>query len=501
MRHRPSSGRLVPAWLALAAIVAGGGCYPVNRPLERFDETAGYRWATVVGDSPAEDETFVVVTMSGGGTRAAAFGYGVLKELSETRAPHGDLLDDVDVVSSVSGGSFAAAYLGVFGKERFLAEFPKRVLYRKLEVGYALRLLAPWNWPRLLSPAFGRSDIADEYYGSTIFGNKTFGDLMPHRPFIVLNATDIGRGAQFSFTQDDFDRLCSDLSRVQVSRGVTASSAFPVVFTPLTLKNYGARRCLYDPPDGIRQAAAGDMDADPQRWDLARTWGTYDDASRRPYIHLSDGGLSDNIGLRPLPTNAHMSEVWTIYPKAIHGLIKRFVVIVVDAKPRSDSCADRSARPPGLFTVLDASASTPMENYSSDTIENVRHWFKDQWAPVREQYCAQRRQCRGLAPEICRKGDSPCQRRVVEKCYATFDATKPPPAPELYEIHVRFDAIPDCSVRGRLQGVGTRLQLPRDQVDLLVDWGARLLRDAPDFQRLRRSLDAPGVPPSFCPDE
>ena len=60
------------------------------------------------------------------------------------------------------------------------------------------------------------------------------------RPFIVLNATDIVEGAQFSFTQNHFERLCSDLDGVHVARGVTASS---VAFPPLTLANYPKTAC------------------------------------------------------------------------------------------------------------------------------------------------------------------------------------------------------------------------------------------------------------------
>ena len=45
-------------------------------------------------------------------------------------------------------------------------------------------------------------------------------------------------GARFEFTQDQFDLLCSDLSTVPVARAVAASSAFPILLSPLTLHNY-----------------------------------------------------------------------------------------------------------------------------------------------------------------------------------------------------------------------------------------------------------------------
>jgi NTE family protein len=245
-------------WVPCVSLLAITACsYPVNRPLHHYSPMEGYRYETLkVSDGAISDEkNFVAVTFSGGGTRAAAFAYGVLQELNETRLGNGhSLLDEVDVISSVSGGSFAAAYYALFGREAFFADFPQTVLYRKIERDLLLRLLAPWNWPKLLSPSYGRGDLADEYYNTHIFQNQTFSHLPRTRPFIMLNATDIGRGAQFSFTQEHFDRLCSDLGPVSISRGVTASSAFPVAFTPLTLKNYGKAACGYQAPPWVENA-------------------------------------------------------------------------------------------------------------------------------------------------------------------------------------------------------------------------------------------------------
>jgi len=56
----------------------------------------------------------IILAFSGGGTRAAALSYGVMKELRDTGIPvegnEVSLLKDVDAISAVSGGSFTAAY-------------------------------------------------------------------------------------------------------------------------------------------------------------------------------------------------------------------------------------------------------------------------------------------------------------------------------------------------------------------------------------------------------
>jgi len=356
-----------------------------------------------------------------------------------------------------------------------------------------LRVLAPWNWPLLLSPYYARSDLAAAYYDSAIFEGRTFDTMPRHRPFIMLNATDIGVGATFSFTQEHFDRICSDLNGVSVARGVTASSAFPVAFPPLTVNNYGAGACDYDPPKWVVRAEHGDFDANPPRFDLARTWRSYEDASRRPYIHLSDGGLSDNIGLRSVENGIWLTKSIPVLDQVNNKKITRLVIIVVDAKPRTEASADQSARPPGIFTVLEAAATNPMENYSSDTVELARLYFNE-WSKDGKNFSARQDGCRRFAADWCagersRHGD--CAAQAIERCEKALSADEPmrPKKPaELYLIDLRFDAIPDEDAKRSLQHVDTRLQLPPEQVDLLVSWGRRLLLGSPQYGDLVDSL-------------
>ncbi|MGH7342524.1 MAG: patatin-like phospholipase family protein, partial [Candidatus Rokuibacteriota bacterium] len=317
--------------LVAALCIALVGCAARNARLAQQGADEGdYRYEHLLREDPTNgEETFVIVTFSGGGTRAAAFAYGVARALYEQRIA-GDrrLLNEVDVVSSVSGGSFAAAYLGLFGADAFIADFPDAVLHRNLERGILLRLALPWNWVRLLSPRFSRSDVAARYYDDVIFSGKRFAHLPRRRPFIVLNATDIAEGAQLSFTQDQLDRLCSELNPMPVALGVTASSAFPVAFPPVTLTNY-PKACGYTRPPWVDDLA-GDPDTNPPGHALAATWLSYERPDRR-YIHLSDGGLADNIGLRA-PYHALEMNQWGLSDRINTHAITRLVVITVDAK-------------------------------------------------------------------------------------------------------------------------------------------------------------------------
>ncbi|MCV4071489.1 patatin-like phospholipase family protein [Pseudomonas aeruginosa] len=112
--------------------------------------------------SEVNQPVVVAVTLSGGGARAAAFGLGVLRELKATRfALEGQettLLDQVFLVSGVSGGSILAAHFAAFGDATLTRFEPDFLL-----VPFEGRLIREALWPerlyRLTSPWFGRSQI------------------------------------------------------------------------------------------------------------------------------------------------------------------------------------------------------------------------------------------------------------------------------------------------------------------------------------------------------
>ncbi len=214
------------ASLALVLILAGcTASFPVNPPLDSYDPNYGYRVPEerVPGKS---QQLFLALTFSGGGTRAAALSYGVLEALARTEVAiegrRRRLLDEVDIVSSVSGGSFTAGYYGLFGDGIF-RDYEERFLKKNIDKKLTLKLFSPVNWFRLGSRNFARSDLAAEYYDKYIFEGATFDQIIARGgPGIVINATDIVLGTQFGFTQTQFDWICSNLSRFPVARGECA---------------------------------------------------------------------------------------------------------------------------------------------------------------------------------------------------------------------------------------------------------------------------------------
>jgi NTE family protein len=487
--------RLLLSIIGLASLVACAS-YPINAPLDEIDESSGYRMSTRTLGDKNSDETFVILALSGGGMRAAALDFGVMQLLDRVR--FGDdgrtLLDEVDVISSASGGSIPAAYYGLYGKDVFLRDFKDDVLYRQIQSALGRRVLNPKHRPRLMSSTFSRSDLAVEYLDKTIFDGHTFADLQQQRPFILLNATDIGIGSQFSFVQSNFDLICSDLSQLNIARAVTASMAFTPGFTPITLKNYNDGRCGDTAPSWVHEALQNGVEADPSVFAAANDILGYQDIQKRPYIHLLDSGISDNLGIRT-PTlalkirDAPASQVDRIQD----GRIEKLIVIVVNARPRSDFKGDLSPKPPKVMASVMASAARPIANYSYETVNLMRRDIQN----ARDsslRYHEIRMACSTHAQAMCADQQSSvsCQERVKTSCFEEFGVTadRGPPDLDIYLVHLSFDLIDDREWRKRFETIPTKLELSKQDVDALIDIAPELLQQEPEFQILLHDLGA-----------
>ena len=463
--------------IMLLAVFCAAGCahYPENPPLASINPNAGYRYS-VVREDPSGDRPFVLLAFSGGGTRAAALSFGLMEELRtvEYSKPGGvkrKLLDDVEIISSVSGGSFVSAYYALF-PEDFFTGFPDRFLYVNVEGALLGRLVNPYNWFRLASPDFSRIDIADEYYNETFFGRKTFAELVNRRrgsaPFLVLNATDIGITHRFEFTQDQFDLLCSDLSGVSVSRAVAASSDFPVAFTPMTMdifkKDCGPLPAWIDP-------AMKDRGLNRRKTD-ALAAGSYRTPDRL-HAHLLDGGISDNLGLRgPYQAVTTTDSAWSILKQINREHLKQLMVIAVNAKTTKHSEWDKKSKPPGIMEVLGVIVNGPMDDVSFDSVENTDSNFA---------YMKQ------LSDTVDACND------LLKGCPGIKPVTNPITTTYTF-AELSFDRIQDPRLRRCLQELPTSLYLPRETVDLLRVAAAQLLMTSESFVKGMQGIDPAWMP-------
>ena len=134
-----------------------GLCHATHQPApQQYEPGAGYRWSDRP-DLPKNDpQTLLILAFSGGGTRAAAFSYGVLEELRRTAVgtpgTGHTMLTEVDLISGVSGGSFTALAYALKGDALF-PDYEHDFLTRNVEGELFRRLLNPMTWPSTLRQA------------------------------------------------------------------------------------------------------------------------------------------------------------------------------------------------------------------------------------------------------------------------------------------------------------------------------------------------------------
>lgn len=462
-------GALLASLLLLAACAS---VEPGNPPLARYEKDQGYSFERL-GHEGNSDQLFIIVAFSGGGTRAAALAYGVLEALRDTtvewQGRRVRLLDEVDVISSISGGSFPAAYYALRGDKTF-EEFPAKFLYRPIQSELLGLALAPSNWLRLAASAYGRSDLAAELYDREVFGGATYAELLKRnrRPFLVLNATDMTTGLPFPFVQDQFDPLCSDLAGVKLARAAAASSAFPGGLTALTFWNY-AGSCGYQQPAWVALA----MQDHAARVDARRTARAENRVSlaspARPYLHLTDGGVADNIGLRgPIDAILSLNHPWSLVRLLNQERIDKLVVIAVNAATSPATGRDRRPDVPGLVDTLTTAANVPLDNYSFDTVELMNK--------IAAEYRADARTV------------AACNRLSAAKGAQCALKLQAPHAVELYPIQVAFEYLTPRAERDWFRNLPTSFELPRETVDKLRAAARRLLAEDPQFQNLMQAL-------------
>jgi NTE family protein len=360
----------------------------MNEPLRRVAGNSEYRLLDV--SRAGGEDALVLVALSGGGKRSAAFAFGVLRGMRDIRVGlrgrERNLLEAVDLLAGVSGGAFPAAHFGLYG-ERSFTTFPDEFLYRDIEAFIWGTFLLPWNWNWIFNPVVGTNDRMTEVYDRLMFRGATFADLFRRgRPQVSINATDIGFGSPFGFLPQTFDAICSDLARLPVARAVAASNGFPVLFGPVTLKNYRAANCPLPPPVAPQadQVSPNDLRT---RVLLENLW-RYSDGERTPWIHLMDGGISDNLVLRVLLNNVLLMDATGAQQLTARLLaVRRILVISVDGQSALNPNWPRQRVVSGLGQILSAVTSTQIGAYNLETLIAVESAVDDLAGKMRAARC------------------------------------------------------------------------------------------------------------------
>ena len=461
------------AALALVALLAFGHSAkrPSNPPLAANQATNGQRFEGMERGRGAHED-LVILAFSGGGTRAAAFAYGVLEALRDIEVTSGGggktrLLDEVDVITGVSGGSFPALGYGLYG-ERLFDLFEGAFLKRDVQGALIQRILNPLNWPALWSSGWSRSEIAAQLYDEILFHGATFTDLeRAGGPVIAVGATELTTGARVVFLPQNFDVMCADLSSFKLARAAAASSAVPVVLSPVTIDNYGGH-CGYRQPAWLKAFADQSNPPRPAGRILKRLQELeqLDDAAEDRYFHLVDGAVSDNLGLRGVLDFLEAFEALRLAGQATPlDQVRRIIVFVVNSASSPSFDWNEKENSPSAASIVVKAAGVPVDRYANESIELLRD-IDARWT---------------------------AQRAIRDS--AAFDKRKDPavawvanaPNADIYPIEVSFQVLADKKERDYLNQLPTSFALPADAVDRLRAAAKKIILASPELQQMLKA--------------
>jgi len=331
------------AWLALVALLVAG-CFAKVRNLPALSGGPAFE------EIPeARPDLLVGLAISGGGSRAATFATGVLEALARipvrTAGGEQSVLEMVQYISSVSGGSLATGYFAARKPPRSEPMLSGRTLspaYEAFFKAYKAAMQEDFERPALfrqlllfrgLNPTQVAYSLA-EVWDDRFLHQMTFTDLYAREktgdsPRIILNGTSYNSGQRFAFTtlpavdfDYDFVGLLLD-SLKQRGDNLTAEGVAIIEqnlqtaknqFLPLTFEQIGADQRDLPLSLGIVSSASFPPAVGPV---------TYSVGGQRPYQHVGDGGLFDNLGTESLTT--------LFLKKIPRGSPKRGLIIVIDA--------------------------------------------------------------------------------------------------------------------------------------------------------------------------
>ena len=232
----------------------------------------------------------IALSLSGGGFRAAAFSLGALKLLAEA-----DLLKNVHMLSTISGGTITGAYYAVNAKKKKTFAEIYRELYGILEkdeiVNIALDVLekkevdVPSGRQNIIlsfAEAYDRELFHEEKFG--IFRKGEKGDCVDEKEFhlkeIIFNATDFESGIAFRFQKsmgrsrigNRYNHITKEQAKnVRMADILAASACFPGGFEPIGI------------PDDFK-------------WDNREIYRSLQKTLKGVNVPLMDGGVYDNQG-------------------------------------------------------------------------------------------------------------------------------------------------------------------------------------------------------------
>lgn len=451
LTHFPFKSSLLAGSIALLA-ACNSITYHPTKTIEQIDPQKGYRLENAMQQA-LQKENLVIMTFSGGGSRAASLGYGVLEQFQNVSVRPTEkgstLLQNIDIVYGVSGGSVLAAYFALEGQD-IIPKFKNSFLKKNFQKKVINEVFSVSNVPRLTSPQFGRSDLLQEQLNLALYRGKKFADLEQRKgPFAVINATDMVAGQEVSFTQDFFDWLCIDLNDVEIARAVAASSAVPLIFSPITQNNHGGACQAESKKELLTQMKVGNRLWLNNFEAMKKRMASYQNNEEKPYLHLVDGGLTDNLGLASLLDMSNLLTVKKLYAELKNYNLRNIVVVNVNAQSELSSHIDKSADVPGIKEVVNTVINVPIDKTTESTVKYSQK-FSDQWNAYAKH----------------KKG-------------AKIKA---------YFVNLSLKDLPEGQLKNDVLNIGTSFYLPQSDVDKLREAAKILLEQSKEYHKALKAL-------------
>lgn len=460
-RHRPAVNRPpAPVLAALTLAVALGGCAATDTgPINVISPVPTRASSHFMNDFGDDGALVVGVSFSGGGTRAAAFAHGVLLELDaaviDEEPRERSVTDSIHMVSGTSGGAVAAAYYGMQGPDNF-HDFRERFLMQDVEASMRTSVVSPANLMRAWSGGVNDRGSLANWLDNNLFNRATFSAFdYPDAPTVWLTASDIFNGVPFIFTHDTFAALCSDLEQLRIADAVAASAALPVVFAPLDV-SADSPDCGYRRPAWLERALA-DREAPVRLNAHARALDSYRRDDRLTTVRLLDGGLTDNIGVTGFALERASADTpYGPLTEAQAVRLQRLLFIITDAGRAAMPEWGNRAQRPRLSEVMQAVSYTTIGSSvrkGADALNMAAQQWQEDIIRFRcslsdAQVIRHRGNLRGWN---CR------------------------------DVHISVEILSfrdfDTDTQDALNRVPTRLSLPEEQVDLVIEAGRRAVRE------------------------
>lgn len=256
--------------------------------------------------------TNMAISLSGGGYRATTFHLGALAYLNSRSYEGKTLLENVKIISTISGGTLTGVMYALYLAEGRSFEDAYHKLYELLKKDELVdRAMHKLNYPKKWKNKHKTRDVINafsEVYNEEFFEEATFKNLhdgqKSHLKDIIFGSSEFTYGIQFRF-QEEHDNgkfgnyylnLPEDVaSEIRLADAAAASSCFPGGFEPIVMPiDFG------NGPDSL----------------VEKTWysKSYQDENY-PTTAIMDGGIIDNQGIEGvrLAEKRHEKELGHAY--------------------------------------------------------------------------------------------------------------------------------------------------------------------------------------------